>query len=103
MRSREEVIAAFRPVEKLDSVRQMKMMHIQKEMEDTALAIMDYVPDCADRTAALRKLLECKQTCVQAITHHKETGNVQASQKADTEIAPSKESKEADKNQTEKK
>lgn len=100
MRTREEVIAAFKPVDKLDSVRQMKLMHLQKEMEDIALAILDYVPECADRTAALRKLLECKFTCVQAITHFKES-NGQA-QKADQK-APSKEGQDEAETKNEKK
>lgn len=34
---------------------------------DTAKKVIAHVPNCADRSAALRKLLEAKMTCVQAI------------------------------------
>lgn len=72
MRTKEEVIHAFTPVSPLKAEWSMKLLKIQNQMKDTAMEIIDLVPDSPDRTAALRKLLECKFTCIQAITHQKE-------------------------------
>lgn len=39
---------------------------VSKPFHDLALAIVDYVPRNAERTVALRKLLECKDAAVRA-------------------------------------
>lgn len=69
MRNRDEVIHAFTPVGKLDEVQKQCMMKIEMATRDLATDIIELVPDCADRISALRKLLEAKFNCVQAITH----------------------------------
>ncbi len=69
MRTREEVIHAFTPVGKLTQSQQHCLFLLQKKATDFATDIIDLVPSCADRTAALRLLLQAKQTCIQAITH----------------------------------
>lgn len=40
---------------------------IENSFVEQAKKIISHVPRCADRSAALRKLLEAKMTCVQAI------------------------------------
>lgn len=42
---------------------------LQKSFVLTVESVMYYVPDCADRTHALRLLLDAKMWCSQAITH----------------------------------
>lgn len=71
MRTREEIIHAFTPVGNLKSEEQIRVMKVSNAFKDMALEVADLVPDCADKTAALRKLLEAKFTCVQAITHQR--------------------------------
>lgn len=69
MRTREEVIHAFTPVNKLTASQQHCLFLLQKKATEFATDIIDLVPSCPDRTAALRLLLQSKQTCIQAITH----------------------------------
>lgn len=69
MRTREEVRFAFSPVGKLGQSETQRILRIEVLMKDTASELMDLVPESADRTAAMRKLLEVKMTCVQAISH----------------------------------
>lgn len=71
MRTREEVTKAFNPIDgKFLTETQKIMIHkMTTEFCDLAEKIAMDVPECADRTAALRLLLEAKFTCVQAITH----------------------------------
>ena len=71
MRTKEDALAALRPVgEKgLTEVQKQAMLRLQVAVEEFNHAIFDNVPECADRTAAVRHLLDCKMTCVQAITH----------------------------------
>lgn len=71
MRTKEEVVHAFTPVGKLDVVTEQKLLKMQTLFKEAAAEILDLVPESADRTAALRKLLEAKMTCVQALTHVK--------------------------------
>ncbi len=84
MRTREEVIHAFTPVgAKLDEVQRMALLKTENAFKDLATDLIDFLPECADRTAALRKLLEAKMTCTQAITHavkSKENQNVKENQ-----------------------
>lgn len=76
MRTLAEVKHAFTPVGKLDQTKQIKMLHIQSGFEGMASEIMDKVPESADRTHALRQLLDAKFWCVQAITHEKGADSV---------------------------
>ncbi len=70
MRTKLEVLNAFTPNPRLTQVQNMALMKTNKAFQDLAVELIDLVPECADRTAALRKLLESKFTCIQAITHH---------------------------------
>lgn len=92
MRTAEEAKFAFTPVGKLGVTTTHKILKIENEFRDLALSVVDLVPESADRTAALRKLLEAKMTCVQAISHDKSLG-VQAAQ-APEAAAPTAEKKE---------
>jgi hypothetical protein len=71
MRTPEDVTRAFTPVpgKELSEQQTQGIMLVQNAFLELASTIMIDVPECADRTAALRKLLEAKFTCVQAITH----------------------------------
>lgn len=70
MRTREEVKRAFQPIEgKPSLVQSQAIMKITAAYQDLADQVMVDVPECADRTAAVRKLLESKFTAIQAITH----------------------------------
>lgn len=71
MRTKEEVVHAFTPVGKLDPSNTQKILRVEVLMRETAQELMDLVPESADRTTAMRKLLEAKMTCVQAISHVK--------------------------------
>lgn len=71
MRSPEEVKHAFTPVgNKLSEGQKMRLLKIQNLMTETALEVLELVPNCADRTSGLRKLLEAKFVFTQAITHN---------------------------------
>jgi len=48
---------------------------ITTQFHSLALYIENEVPPSADRTAALRKMLEAKMTLVQGITHQEEPGD----------------------------
>ena len=71
MRTKDEGLKALRAVDPkfIGEVQKQAMLRLQVAVEEFAYAVYDNVPDSADRTAAMRKLLECKFTCVQAITH----------------------------------
>lgn len=71
MRTREEVVSAFTPVVKLSEVQKTAILKLEIAFRDLATDIVDLVPETPDRTAALRKLLESKFTCTQAVTHYK--------------------------------
>lgn len=45
------------------------------QFHNLAMYIENEVPPSADRTAALRKMLEAKMTLVQGITHQEEPGD----------------------------
>lgn len=68
MRTQAEVMHAFTP-QKLGAVDQQKILHLEIAYKEMALVVLEMTPESADRTAALRKLLESKMTCVQAISH----------------------------------
>lgn len=69
MRTLAEVKHAFTPSGKLTSTQQIKMMKVQNAYENLSAEVMDLVPESADRTHALRQLLDSKFWCSQAITH----------------------------------
>jgi hypothetical protein len=81
-----EIEAAFRPAGKLDSTNTMKVMKLQKLMEDTGKEFLDLVPPCADRTHAFRFLLDCKFWGTQAITHFKPEHNSKKTPKETTDV-----------------
>lgn len=85
MRSSEDVKFAFTPVGKLSERQKMVMLKLENNAKDLATDILEFVPDSADRTHALRLLLDVKFWCTQAITHEKEAKNV--GQKEDPKIA----------------
>lgn len=69
MRTKKEVEHAFTPVKTLTQSQQQMIYLLQKAQTDNALEVMELVPDCADRTAGMRLLLQAKQIFIQAITH----------------------------------
>lgn len=71
MRTKEEGLTALRTVDAkfISETQKQAMLILQASVEELVHAIFDNVPEGADRTSAVRKLLECKMTCVQAITH----------------------------------
>jgi hypothetical protein len=83
MRTRDEVIKAFTPAGKLDSVQQSALLKVEVAFKECAVEAFDMVPECPDRTAALRKLLEAKMTCIQAITHVSSTSTPAQVQKTE--------------------
>jgi hypothetical protein len=88
----EDLKRAFHPVASKELTEEMKarITRLEYACVEFGSEIIDLVPECADRTAALRKLLEAKFTCVQAITHtrvetkevKKDGKNAQQNQKA---------------------
>lgn len=71
MRTLLEIKHAFNavPPNQLTEGHKMRMLKLTKNIEDLAGDIFEYTPESADRTHALRLLLDCKFWCVQAITH----------------------------------
>lgn len=70
LRTKQQVKEAFAATTgALTDGQKMCLLKIEKVFTDTAIEVMDLVPDSPDRTAAIRKLLEAKMTCSQAITH----------------------------------
>jgi len=75
MRTLDEALYAMRPVGKLNQVSQQALLHIENSFIELTRDIFRHVPECADRTSALRKLLEAKMMCSQAISHDKGASN----------------------------
>lgn len=71
MRTTDEALKALRPIDPkfIGEVQKQAMLRLQVAVEEFTHALFENVPESADRTAAVRKLLECKMTCIQAITH----------------------------------
>lgn len=71
MRTKEEGLTALRAVDPkfIGEVQKQAMLRFQVGVEEFAHALYDNVPDGADRTCAMRHLLDCKMTAIQAITH----------------------------------
>lgn len=103
MLTREDVLFEFRAVapNALSEGQKMRMLKINKNYEDLALDLIDLVPICAHRTAAIRELLLSKWTAIQAITHEKkESASANKSSQKDQEGSKeqaSEKSQEADK------
>ncbi len=72
MRTLEEVKDAFTPVGLMTATQQMRLLKLQNAFIEVATQIVDLVPESPNRTAAIRKMLEAKFTCVQEISHSKE-------------------------------
>lgn len=69
MRTKDEIKFQFNPVGNLDTVSQQKLLNVTRAMEDAATELFDNVPECADRTHALRLMLDAKMWAIQAISH----------------------------------
>lgn len=71
MRTIEEIKFAFQPVSpnKLDPGQLQRLLKVSNCAQEFAEEILDLVPECADRTHALRMVLDAKFWSVQAITH----------------------------------
>lgn len=71
MRTLLEIKHAFNavPANQLSEGQKMCMLKLTKNIEDLAGDIFEFVPESADRTHALRLLLDCKFWSIQAITH----------------------------------
>lgn len=70
MRTIDEIKHAFQPVGKnLDQGQTHKILKIQSALQLAAEEILDLVPECADRTHAMRLVLDAKFWCTQAISH----------------------------------
>ncbi len=69
MRSLSEAKAAFGAVAKLDEGQKMRLLKIEKLFQSVAEDVFDLIPDCPDRTAGLRLMLQAKWTLTQAVSH----------------------------------
>lgn len=69
MRTLEEAKHAFKSVPITDEDQKSALTVITAQFDQLVEHIYNEVPSTADRTAAVRKLLEAKWTCVQAVTH----------------------------------
>ena len=71
MQTREEIVKAFTPIEPkfLTQTQKAVLGKLHMAFLDLATTIEMDVPACADRTSALHKLMECKFSCSQAVTH----------------------------------
>lgn len=69
MKSVQEIRNAFQPAGKLDAGQQQRVLKIQVAAQVFAEEIFDLVPECADRTHAMRLALDAKFWATQAITH----------------------------------
>lgn len=61
--------ASFGAVNKLDQGQTMRLLKLEKAFQSMAEDIFDLVPECPDRTAGLRLLLQAKWTFCHAVTH----------------------------------
>lgn len=69
MRTLAEIVDAFTPRGKLDTKETQVVLRINMSFKDLATEIEDLVPETADRTAAIRALLQAKWATVHAATH----------------------------------
>lgn len=100
MNTLDEVKYAFNPVPAKQLTEVAKVSIVKIEMAFTTLAseILDLVPESADRTSAIRRILEAKFMSVQAITHTKpnikDVGLQASSHHAGQRSAPKNDSKQ---------
>lgn len=52
-----------------DAVKIERGNKIRKALGEALMIIIENVPPCADRSAAIRKLRDCRMDCNSAITH----------------------------------
>ena len=73
LKTLEDIRHEFYPVpsSEMTEVRRACIEKIQRALADAAHEILEFVPDSSHRSTALRKILEAKFDCVQAITHTK--------------------------------
>lgn len=62
----------FEPNNNLTNQQRVGITQTQDVFYQAVEQLMTLVPNGAHKTAAFRKMLEAKMTCVQAITHTKE-------------------------------
>lgn len=70
MNTIEQLKFAFQPVPRLDPGQTQRVMKIAIAAQVLAEELLDLAPECADRTHAIRLILDAKFWAVQAITHH---------------------------------
>ena len=72
MRTAEEVKRTFHPVPSKEMTEVVKacVQKVEFLFVELCEELLLVVPECADRTAMFRKILEAKFTATQAITHH---------------------------------
>jgi len=75
MRTRSEILDAFTAVKKVDPGQQARLTKIESAFKELSTDILDLVPESADRTVAMRSLLNAKFMCSQAITHPLQKGS----------------------------
>lgn len=68
MRTKDDVKYAFSS-QKVDPTRWSKILRTEIAFKELASEMIELASDSADRTAAMRKLLEAKQGFVHAISH----------------------------------
>lgn len=85
MTDRTSIQAAFTPVGPLSTEVNHKVNIINRAFLDLALEVESTVPASADRTSAIRRILNAKFECVQALTHQKLPQPASASQKTVTD------------------
>lgn len=73
MKTVEEIKHAFQPAGKLDPGQSQRALRLQNAAQMLAEEIIDLVPECADRSHALRLVLDAKFWGTQAITHFGQT------------------------------
>lgn len=83
MRTKLDVIKAFSPAPGLSQTQNMKRMKVEAAFKELATEVIDLVPESPDRTAALRKILNAKFECIQAITHPIQQGGQNAQHQQD--------------------
>lgn len=67
----EDIKHEFYPISnsELTEVKRACIEKVQRALADVAHEVLEYVPKSSHRSTALRKILEAKFDCVQAITH----------------------------------
>ena len=69
MKTREEIVEAFTPKEKLSAVDKAGLLQNQSDFLDIATSVFKNVPGGSMREKALEHLLMAKFLCSQSLTH----------------------------------